>query len=525
MDASTPTIATTPEPVVGDAPARSWVRSWPVLIALFWLPGILWALASPLFSAPDEPSHVVKAVAVWHGQLSGSDETSATGHLTTTFQLPAIWAQARPYPHCFQFQPNIPADCAPPFAGSASITDVTTTAGHYPPAFYALVGWGGRLSEGPNGVYLMRLTSALACAVLLAAATRCLARLVGTRLALAGVLVAVTPIVAFLAGSVNPNGLEIAAAVAVWSALLAIARWPRCHDGSPPRELLVVLVVAGATLALTRTLSPAFLAAIAVLVALWVPTADLRALLRDRSVLVAGGAVIGIAALATVAIVASGALGSTPGRIGVDQHNPARVILGETDVYLTEMIGVFGWLDTRAPMLTLVIWLALVFGLVALAVAFGSRRSIVALTAVVAATLLIPVVIQYPSAVAQGLPWQGRYTLPVAVGIPLLAVAIVGTGALASRLAPRLSVTVAVLTGLGSFAAFAWALRRYATGAGGSLRFWSSPWQPPGGIVVLLAGMALAAIAAVVLVVLATDGEPIAAAAAPRARLDREGRG
>ena len=522
MDATSPTPTVTAPGTVAPAAPRRWVTSWPVLVALFWLPGILWSLASPIFSVPDEPSHAVKAIALWHGQLSGTDEVGPDGHLTTTFQLPDVWAQASPLRACYAFHPDIPADCAPPFAGSTSTTDVTTTAGHYPPLFYALVGWGGQVSDGPNGLYLMRLTSALVCALLLAAAVRALARTIDVRLALAGVLVAATPIVWFLAGSVNPNGVEIASAIAVWSSLLAIARWPRRHDGAPPRQLLVTLVVAASVLALTRTLSPAFLAVIAVLVALSVPFATLRSLLRHRSVQVAGAVVVVVAALATIAIATSGALASTPGRIGVGDRNPALVILGETDGYLAEMIGVLGWLDTQPPALTQYVWLGLAFGLLALGILLGSRRSAATLLAVVAATVLLPVLVQYPSAVAQGLPWHGRYTLPVAVGIPLLAVVVLGVGALPSRLVPRLTLGVVALTGVATVAAFVWTLRRYSTGAGGSLRFWSAPWQPPGGSALLAVGIGVFAVAAVAVVALAGDRSG-AADAAVRLERDVEG--
>ena len=64
MDATPPTTPPT---------RHAWLGSWPVLVVLFTLPGVAWALASPLFSAPDEPSHAIKAVALWSGQLTGED--------------------------------------------------------------------------------------------------------------------------------------------------------------------------------------------------------------------------------------------------------------------------------------------------------------------------------------------------------------------------------------------------------------------------------------------------------------------
>ncbi len=477
---------------------QRWLLSWPVLIVLFAVPGIAWALASPLFSVPDEPSHAVKAVATWSGQASGDDATSADGHLTTTFQLPAVWAQATIVRECFAFSPDVTADCSPPFAGPNTVTGVESTAGHYPPLFYALVGWGGRLSSGPTGLYLMRIASAVVCAALLATAVRSLATVIDPRLAVAGTLVAATPMVLFLAGSVNPNGLEVCSAIAVWSALLAIAHHDD-HGRTPrPRSLIVTMVVAGVALALTRTLSPAFLAAIAVLVAVSVPAESVRRVLRDRSFVIGGVALAAVGALATASIVLSGALASTPGRIGVDGKNPVVVILGETSGYLAEMIGVFGWLDTSAPAFTSFAWLAAVFGLLAVGCVIGTRRDALGILLTLGATIALPVIIQYPSAAAQGLPWQGRYALPIAVGIPLLSVVAIDRGrALVRSLTPRVAVASATLTGAATVAAFAWTLRRYTTGATGGLRITSGSWQPPGGSVLLIATMIGFAVATV----------------------------
>ena len=505
----------TPPPTPTAREAR--LLSWPVLVVLFCLPGIAWALAGPLFSAPDEPSHAVKAVALWNGQLTGDDQVAPTGYLTTTFQLPSVWAQADVVRPCFAFNPEVTADCAPPFAGSESVTGVVSTAGNYPPLFYALVGWGGRLSSGPAGLHLMRIAGAVACGALLAAAVRALIRVIDPRLALAGVLVACTPMVFFLAGSVNPNALEITASIAVWATLLTILRWGDRHEGPVPRSLIVQLVVVGSVMALTRTLSPAFLGLVALLAAVSVPVASIRRVLRDRPVVVGGAVLIGVAAVAMLAVVLSGALSSTPGRIGVAGRNPTLVILGETDGYVAEMIGVFGWLDTRAPSFTLFAWPAVVSGLLVLALVLGSRRSAVGLLAVLGTTVLLPVVVQYPNAVEQGLPWQGRYTLPIAVGLPILSVVVLGLDRRFARLlAPRVGVGSAVVTGVASVVAFGWALRRYATGATGSLRITEAAWQPPGGSVLLLALMTVFATAAVALTVLTgeRDGTPRRDAAA-----------
>ena len=54
-------------------------------------------------------------------------------------------------------------------------------------------------------------------------------------LALAGVLVAVTPMTLFLAGSVNPSGFEIATGIALWAHVLAVARRAEVGVAAVPR--------------------------------------------------------------------------------------------------------------------------------------------------------------------------------------------------------------------------------------------------------------------------------------------------
>ncbi len=69
---------------------------------------------------------------------------------------------------------------------------------------------------GPGVVYLMRFLSVLMSATFIATALTALRRTTVPRVAAIGVLFAVTPMVLFVGSSVNPNGPEIAAAIAVW---------------------------------------------------------------------------------------------------------------------------------------------------------------------------------------------------------------------------------------------------------------------------------------------------------------------
>ncbi len=61
-------------------PRRVWWVSFLLVAAI----GGLWALANPLFAAPDENSHVVRAVALDHGQLTGDSQKGRLQQLDVT---------------------------------------------------------------------------------------------------------------------------------------------------------------------------------------------------------------------------------------------------------------------------------------------------------------------------------------------------------------------------------------------------------------------------------------------------------
>jgi hypothetical protein len=501
-------------------PLGSLLLRAPALVLLFFIPAAVWALASPLFSVPDEDAHVVKAVAVWSGQLGGADVRRDDGYVFTTYTLPAVWAQASTSPECFKFRRDVTADCAPPLTapdGGAEQLGVATTAGHYPPLFYALVGWGGRVAPGATGVYLMRLTAAAIAAGFLALAVRALATVVRPQWALLGVLAAATPMVWFLAGSVNPNGLEIVAAIGVWATGLALVRWPERHEAPAPRFLAVGLLVAGVVMTFTRSLSPVFLAGTLALVLLTARPSSLRRLAQQRLPRIVAAVLVGATVVSAALILFSGHLDAVPGKAITPGAGALRNVVGETPVYVQQMVAVFGWLDTRVAQLTLYAWLFVVFVLIGLALALLPVRRNVALLLTIAATVVLPIAAQVPRAATQGLPWQGRYTLPLAVGVPLLAVLSID---LAAAKVPGLTRRVAVASGLvlgvGTLYAAWWALRRYVNGSDGSVWVFSGAWQPPLGAGVLLAVLAVFAGLCVTALAVVPDTAGDAAPASPR---------
>ena len=88
--------------------------------------------------------------------------------------------------------------------------------------------------------------------------------------------------------------------------------------------------------------------------------------------------------------------------------------------------AVFGWLDTTSPLLTYLVWYAAVGMLILIGDELHQTpvRGVLACSSS-AIVLAVPVIISYDEAHQLGVIWQGRYIMPMAVGVPLMAVALI----------------------------------------------------------------------------------------------------
>ena len=469
---------------------------WALVGVLLFALAAAWSAATPLMGSPDEPSHVVKAAAVARGQWSGTlgpepTDTSRPG-AGTVVQLPTDLAASLALPNCYAFHSENAADCVPrlpPRTGST--VPAETFAGQYPPLYYALVGWPSLLLTGEAGLYAMRLVSAAISAAMLTWGAFRLSTVRGNRLALCGAVVAITPMCLFLAGTVNPAGWEIAAAFSFWAACLAIVS----RHGPLGTGALVQAAVSGAILVNIRASSPVWALAIVVVAIVVAPPGRLRELVRHRLAPWLGGAAL-LASLAAVGwILRHGEVVSSR-NLYPQFANPKVTLLainGRGFEYLQNMIGDFGWLDTPAPPLTYVLWFVAAGALILLGLSAPMRgRSKTGLVLLVGGVAAAPFILQFPTAAGAGLIWQGRYALPVAVGVPLLAALLLGEQRPEVveflRRVFRGTVPVALVAHV---AAFYWASRRYSDGANGHLITFSPQWSSPIGY---LPGTALYAV-------------------------------
>ena len=477
-----------------------------VAFVAFFAAIAVWSVATPLMASPDEPVQVAKAAAVVRGEFTGhwvGGPSSPTGIVT----IPAAYAGLGVLVRCYQFKPNVPASCAPAYRSSGGSVEDAIYDARYPPLYYMIVGLPSLLTDSATGIYLMRLVSAALNALFLALAVMAAVTWCRSRLLLAGVIVAATPSALFFAGVVNPTGLETSAAICLWTSGLILGR-ERLRD--PPPGLVAVVAGSAGVEALTRPLSPfwvvlTLLAAVAV--AEW---GGLRSFARTRAAKLGAGFTAICGALGTAWIVIEHSLNvvppSAPVPLSVGEGRLLVLAFVRTATYFTEMVSRFGWLAAPSPSVTYIAWAGLLGALLLLALASGAVRRCAVLLLLIAAVVVVPMLISIGQAHRLGITWQGKDTLPLAVGVHILAASMMANSGLSEVriFRARFVAAVAATAGIATLVALWGDLRRNAVGDNGpDLSFLHAAWQPPLGIAgVLVFGLLATGALTVVLALL-----------------------
>lgn len=472
------------------SPDSRW-RFFIVVWALLSIVAAVWAIGMPLTTGPDEPSHFVKAAAVVRGEFGGIPSRDGT-----VVQVPAYVAYT-PGETCTAYNPEQTANCGPTVPEpSGLIMDGTTTAGAYNPVYYALVGWPTLIFTDQSGLYAMRIVSGILASAFLALGLMMLRTWQRRVFPLIAALVALTPMVLYINGVINPSSLEIAGTFAAFIAMLSIIVDPR------PRlvtERMLILSVSAALACSTRSISPLWIALLLLIPLVLLSRQALVALLRRRAVWV-GISVVAVAAAFSLAwtVLSASLTLANPQDVGPTTYDNvgASPAFGFVKMIMLsvnlgqQMIGILGWFDTLLPFPVYFIFSALIGTLgIAAAVLLRGRRAVMAL-ALLIALIIGPAVVQAVYITGGGFIWQGRYTLP------LLVCTVVGVAALISetwtklepRLVRRLSILVGFFWAASQVLSYLQALRRYSVGASGSFTaiFTAPEWSPPLGSIMLM---------------------------------------
>jgi hypothetical protein len=394
---------------------------------------------------------------------------------------------------CFAQHRDVTPACVPPFVGDRNeLVDARTSAANYNPVYYAIIGVPSLITSGVSSVYGMRLINAFLSCLLLASAFSALARLQRHKWAALALTGAVTPMVLFLNGAVNPNALEYAAAAALLANLVLLlenAHLPKIYP-----SCILVITAAACLLANAKALSLLWLALMVITAGLLGTWSQIQRVIRSPWTW-GGGAAIGLScAFALFWIVGHDSLSSDSFEAaGFSALAGAEIMLDRTFDYATGYVGQFGWLEIPAPMAAHILWLGIATALVMSAVVLTRGRTRYAVLFLLVALLLLPPLLQAQAMGTIGIVWQGRYML--AVFVPLLIVAGIGLDRKDSRgFSPgtaQILKSIAVLLAVVHFWTFMLTLRRYVTGLSIDRR-WADMvlepvWQPPGGVFVCVA--------------------------------------
>lgn len=455
-----------------------------------------WLFANPPGAAPDEETHYIKAAAIsqgeWRGGPAQVPTTPQENHrmwlwnksLTRNFYLPARLAPLD-FAGCYAFYPDIPAGCIyrlpKPPAG-----EYQSYAAIYQPTAYLLPSLLIRFAPNSTvGLMLGRVATVLVTGTLLLLALAAIWD--GAALSLIGLAAAVSPMAIFLTAALSNSATEVAGGIGFFAALLRLVR----DRAGSNRAALAALALGGIALGASRPTGPPWVGIDVVVAALLLGPAGIREVWRTTSNL-------GRSAYAVVIVAVLFDLGWTK-VVGGELRAPFHLILDDLGpafqqfpAIIQQQIGVFGWLDTPMSGLNYVLWGAVALALILGALLAGSWRERAALILLMVLYVGAVTAISADLLAASDFTSQGRYYLPVAVAIPLLA------GWILSR--HRIGLPVALVAALViagvQFTAWWENARRYAVGAKGPRLFLlhTVSWSPPAGwwlwAVVALAGAA-----------------------------------
>ena len=368
---------------------KQWLIAFLVLFPL----AALWSLSNPMFAAPDEPSHLLRAQGY-------SQFDFASPYQTDGLPLNGI--------DCLRFNADVTADCMN-LVWEEPWNELGTSTEGYPPLLHTIAAIPNAMFDGLFATYATRIWLAIVNVALLSwAAVISLRR--GTW-ALTGLMLGFTPTVVFTMGTVNPSGLSAAGA-----ALLATGVASLDRIGRNGGQRILPIWIGAAILILTRrdgALWAGLIAAVA-----YLPHISLRQLfhrLVSRSKTCR-------AFLTAIPLVIASLFWAVPWMARfVDRRTTAErstwQAIRALRIYLDHLMGTFGWLDSTMGIEAFLISIAITGYFVILAVSSAHRQHRWSIVMSLMLLVIVPVVfgtIRYPY-------FQGRYLIPMWIAAMVLA--------------------------------------------------------------------------------------------------------
>jgi hypothetical protein len=372
-------------------------------------------MALPAFGGIDEFDHVYRAASVARGHWD-PPLVAAKGGPGDLIPVPVDLVRAAAN-RCSILPYTGPENCYPVSSSGAGVEVlVASTAARYNPAYPWLVGTAALPFKGATALYVIRGVTTLLCDLLLVATWWLLGRAATTAWPQVAAITALTPVVLYASTNAAPNGLQMCAGLLMWTAGLALSR------AEPRKAIVWAFALATSVLMTVHTTGPMWATATVVSLAVWPGTVGAaqrtwRALRPTCVGAIAFLVVVGLADLWW-------SLTHSTNMNWGNHHfrgPSASTLLYAFPLWIFQGIGSIPFRDQYVP--TAVFAIALVgFGLlIFLAFRRASQRERLVIIAIGAAFFVIPLVLTVISFHSLGLAWQGRYALPFACGLPLLA--------------------------------------------------------------------------------------------------------
>ncbi len=385
-----------------------------------------WILAVPPFRGSDEFDHAFRAASVADGSWLPSGDVVSTARGELMWVPQSLVDAAKPI--CTSYGYTGRHNCAP-LESSAEDEKalVASAAARYNPVFYWIIGTAAKPFGGNDSLYVMRIVAALLCATLIAAAAWVTLSWSRTFWPLAGVVATLTPVFMYSTSVAAPNGLEMAAALGVWSTAIAL------REGGPRQGPLLIALAAFATPLLgLRGLGPLWLASIGL--------AWLVAITPRHAWELARRHPKHAASAATIMLIAGGAAAAWTFGIGSleleefsTQGKPVPSTLSHIPVWFLQSVAAFPIRNEQAAPIVYACAFVVLGAMLALGMLAAAKRQRAALATTVVLALCVPVVLQVVTYETAGPIWQGRYGWPLSMGAILLAAAALDNWAGRSR--------------------------------------------------------------------------------------------
>jgi hypothetical protein len=407
-------------------------------VFLGYLVGILllqaaWILAVPAYRGIDEFDHAYQAAAVVRGQWHAT-QPAAHGRGSVVTIPGSIVRAASPVCRTYTYVGH--DNCFPIARHPGDLVEVATAAAAYNPAYYLVAGTVARPFPGQGFDYAMRVFTAVVCALLLAWAAALTVSWTPSPWPRVALVVGLTPVFTFSTSLASPNGISYACAALLWSALVSVV------TGARIRAAVVAAGTATGGFVVTHATGLLWTPMIVVAAALLVPWSRWREIWRSgRTTMLPVGAVVAVICAASAWWFRTMGTNSlpTPARHGAAAHLPVGDLPLYHVVWALETIAVFPTRSDPAPVGVYLLWIGVLAFVLVSAARRLLRREVAALALLGAFLVVVPTMLSIASYASEGWGWQGRYNLPLWLGVSTVA----GL-ALARARAPR-PVTVLTL--------------------------------------------------------------------------------